>query len=183
MNMQCTRSAVFKPAVLGHSRLLTLRSKPATSCTTSTNTRCACQQQHAARSSSAGRPQTACRAQKQDEKEKEKDIVGGIDINQEGDIWEGELIGIVFKVTLLHWLLSAAQGSCLLWRCPDVMALQVGIVLVISGAIAAILLLARPVIDNTVRSFPYRSSTDSQAQQSESKSLIPGLEEGGGLFD
>lgn len=179
--MQCTRSAVFKPAVLGHSRLPVLRSKLATSCTTSTSTRCACQQQHAARSSSAGRPQTACRAQKQDEKE--KDIVGGIDINQEGDIWEGELIGIVFKVTLLPWLLSAAQGSCLLWRCPDVMALQVGIVLVISGAIAAILLLARPVIDNTVRSFPYRSSTNSQAQQSENKSLIPGLEEGGGLFD
>lgn len=61
--------------------------------------------------------------------------------------------------------------------------MQVGVVLLISGAVAAILLLARPVIDNTVRSFPYRNSTDNQAQQGGDKPLIPGLDSGPGLFD
>lgn len=67
-----------------------------------------------------------------------------------------------------------------------VLRVQIVIVLLISGAVAAILLLARPVIDNTVRAFPYRSSTNNQAEQSQDKSLIPGLDsvqDDGGLFD
>ena len=54
--------------------------------------------------------------------------------------------------------------------------LQVGFFLFVSAGVAAILLLARPVIDNTIQAFPYRTSGG--AEQSADKSLIPGLDSG-----
>lgn len=66
-----------------------------------------CHIQRGAAQSQRWHCQTVCRAKGQEEKE--KDIVGGIDINQEGDIWEGELVGIVVKVTLLHWVNCGEQ--------------------------------------------------------------------------
>ena len=48
----------------------------------------------------------------------------------------------------------------------------------VSAGVAAILLLARPVIDNTIKAFPYRTSGGSQQGAPDVKSLIPGLESG-----
>lgn len=56
--------------------------------------------------------------------------------------------------------------------------MQVGFVAFVSLGVAAILLLARPVIDNTINAFPYRTSGDQQGSAPESKSLIPGLDSG-----
>ena len=55
------------------------------------------QRKYGSRSSASQQSSIICQAQKQEDKE--KDIVGGIDINQEGDIWEGEAIGIAVKVS------------------------------------------------------------------------------------
>ena len=62
---------------------------------------------------------------------------------------------------------------------------QVGFFLFVSAGVAAILLLARPVIDNTIQAFPYRTSGDGQQANSSDKSLIPGLDSGpsGGTGD
>ncbi len=54
--------------------------------------------------------------------------------------------------------------------------LQVGFFLFVSAGVAAILLLARPVIDNTIQAFPYRTSGG--GEQSAEQSLIPGLDSG-----
>lgn len=59
---------------------------------------------------------------------------------------------------------------------PVCLMLQVGFFLFVSAGVAAILLLARPVIDNTIQAFPYRTSGG--GEQSADKSLIPGLESG-----
>ena len=49
----------------------------------------------------------------------------------------------------------------------------------VSAGVAAILLLARPVIDNTIQAFPYRTSDGSQQGGApDVKSLIPGLDNG-----
>ena len=49
----------------------------------------------------------------------------------------------------------------------------------VSAGVAAILLLARPVIDNTIKAFPYRSIEDGQQGGApDVKSLIPGLDGG-----
>ena len=55
--------------------------------------------------------------------------------------------------------------------------MQVGFFLLISGGIAAILLLARPVVDNTIQSFPYRSPGINEQAGSSEPSLIPGLDD------
>lgn len=68
------------------------------------------------------------------------------DPDQKGSPLEGELAGIIFKVAT---------------------------VLVISLGVAALLFLARPVIDNIVASFPTRSASP---PESPSESFIPGLE-------
>ncbi|DBA98672.1 hypothetical protein WJX77_004312 [Trebouxia sp. C0004] len=91
--------------------------------------------------------QLVCRAQQQDEKE--KDMVGGFDVDSPAGFLESEAVGIVFKV---------------------------GFFLFVSAGVAAILLLARPVIDNTIQAFPYRTSGG--GDQSADKSLIPGLDSG-----
>ena len=55
--------------------------------------------------------------------------------------------------------------------------LQVGFVAFVSAGVAAILLLARPVIDNTIKAFPYRTSGGGQQGGiPDVKSLIPGLD-------
>ena len=57
--------------------------------------------------------------------------------------------------------------------------LQVSFVALVSAGVAAILLLARPVIDNTIQAFPYRTSGGSeQGTAPDPKALIPGLESG-----
>lgn len=79
-------------------------------------------------------------------------MVGGFDVDAEPGFLESEAVGIIFKV---------------------------GFVAFVSAGVAAILLLARPVIDNTIKAFPYRTSGDQQAGTPEPKSLIPGLDSGG----
>lgn len=96
--------------------------------------------------------QHICKAQQQEEEEtaKEKDIVGGFDVNAPDGFLESEAVGV---------------------------AVRVGFFLLISGGIAAILLLAKPVIDNTIQSFPYRSPGVTDQAGSSEPSLIPGLDD------
>jgi len=61
---------------------------------------------------------------------------------------------------------------------PVYLMLQVGFFLFVSAGVAAILLLARPVIDNTIQAFPYRTSGGGEQSGSADKSLIPGLDSG-----
>ena len=67
---------------------------------------------------------------------------------------------------------SQAKGDYLPKQAPDD-HLQVATVLVISLGVAGLVFLARPVIDNTVASFPTRSASP---PESPSESFIPGLE-------
>ena len=63
------------------------------------------------------------------------------------------------------------------WTTAQSYVLQVGFVAFVSAGVAAILLLARPVIDNTINAFPYRTSGGSQQGGApDVKSLIPGLD-------
>lgn len=68
-----------------------------------------CQQTFGSRSRACRRACIICGAQKQEDKE--KDIVGGIDINQEGDIWEGEAVGVAVKVSMLTNLKAVRTGQ------------------------------------------------------------------------
>lgn len=120
-------------------------------------------------------------------------MVGGFDVDSEPGFLESEAVGIIFKV--LFFSLKLAQcsptahfanlhmenyQSCLWERTrTESHVLQVGFVAFVSAGVAAILLLARPVIDNTIKAFPYRSIEDGQQGGApDVKSLIPGLDSG-----
>ncbi len=81
------------------------------------------------------------------------------------------------------------QTSAASWPHSALVNMQVGFVLFVSAGIAAILLLARPVIENTIQAFPYRTSGGKEQPGAPDKSLIPGLDsgppqdDGGSLFD
>ena len=108
MVSQCSRGTAFQPVAPAFGcRRPVLRSRPTPSCRGAADTGCG-RQLKLNTSRCCDWSQTVFRAQKQEDQEealevveKAKDIVGGIDINQEGDIWEGELVGIIVKVSML----------------------------------------------------------------------------------